>query len=105
MTLEELQLTEKRNENYLAELDKEIDKLFLRLLKRPDIVVDRNKDWCKKIIHLQILYDEFNLEEFSEIMEKIKQEFIKRRELRFQQNKNDRELDLLNLSRGGNIVI
>ena len=89
-----MQVQTEKYKNEVNRIDKQIDNTFLRLLKRQDLVLDRNRDWGSKINYLQIVYDEFNLEDFEKTMLELQKSFSKRRELRYEQNKLEKIMDV-----------
>lgn len=94
MTFEEMQVRTEKYKNELSQIDKQIDNTFLHLLKRQDLVMDRNRDWGSKTNYLQIIYDEFNLEDFEKTVTELQRVFQKRREIRYEQNKLEKLLDV-----------
>lgn len=94
MTYEEMQLKRNKFQNDLQIIDDKIDNVFLGLLKRQDLVTDRNRDWGRKINYVPFIYDEFNLLDFDKVMLKLKELFEQRVELRYNQNKLEKDLDV-----------
>lgn len=75
-------------------IDKEIDLNLRHLFHNTEIVYDRNRDYGQSLLQLYIVLDDVNLEEFDIFVNKIKELFEKRRAIRKEQNRLEKEMDV-----------